>query len=111
MLNESADTLAEKTAEWGAARVDKAMAPILKRIRALESELATLEEPETARGAVQDAAHEWDVAKAAGDFDTLRAMVKRAFPRLTLMPPQRRMDHRVERFDWDGAMLRSGDTA
>jgi site-specific DNA recombinase len=110
MLNESADTLAEKTAEWGAARVDKAMAPILKRLRALESELAGLEEPETARGAVQDAAREWDVAKAAGDFDTLRAMVKRAFPRLTLMPPQRRMDHRMERFDWDGATLPGGDT-
>ena len=110
MLNESADTLAEKTAEWGAARVDKAMAPILKRLRVLESELAGLEQPEAALTAVQDAAREWDAAKAAGDFDTLRAMVKRAFFRLTLMPPQRRMDHRVERFDWDGATLPSGDT-
>jgi hypothetical protein len=110
MLNESADTLAEKTAEWGAARVDKAMAPILKRLRVLESELAGPEQPEAVGTAVQDAAREWDAAKAAGDFDTLRAMVKRAFPRLTLMPPLRRMDHRVERFDWDGATLPSGDT-
>jgi hypothetical protein len=111
MLNESADTLAEKAAEWGMGRVDKAMAPILKRLRMLASELASLEEPESVGGAVQDAARAWDEAKAEGDFDTMRAMVKRAFPRLTLTPPERRMDHRVERFDWDGATRPSGDTA
>jgi DNA invertase Pin-like site-specific DNA recombinase len=105
LLNESADTLAEKTAAWGTARVDKAMAPILKRITSLETELATLEKPEGVHIAARDAAREWDEAKAEGDFDTMRAMVKRAFPRLTLTPPERHMDHRVERFDWDGVTL------
>jgi site-specific DNA recombinase len=111
MLNERADFLAEKTAEWGPERVDKGMAPILKRLGKLRSELAALEEPETAQVAAQDATAEWDKAQAAGDFDTMRAMVKRAFPRLTLIPPARRMDHRVERFDWDGATLPNATVA
>ncbi|MCW6009829.1 recombinase family protein [Micromonospora sp. CPCC 205371] len=104
-LNEQADTLAEKTALWGAARVDKAMGPILRRIDALTKELAGLDAPDTVSAASRDAVREWDQAKERGDIEELRAMVKRAFPRLTITPRQMNQDHRPERFDWDGKTL------
>jgi hypothetical protein len=99
---DSADTLAEKTAEWGIERVEKAMAPILKNIATLKTELAALDEPETADVAAHDAANTWDQATARGDVDTLRTLVRRAFPRLTLIPSDKRGDHSTTRFDWDG---------
>lgn len=43
-LEANADDLAEKVAEWGTARVDKAMAPVLARIKKLEAELAELDD-------------------------------------------------------------------
>jgi site-specific DNA recombinase len=105
-LNQAADDLAEKTARWGAERVDKAMAPILRRIDELTSELATLDRPTNGPAtAVVDAVREWDDAEQRGDLDTLRAMIRRAFPRLTLHPPTYYRDHSVERFDWDGTKL------
>jgi DNA invertase Pin-like site-specific DNA recombinase len=103
MLNESADELAGKTAQWGVERVDKAMAPILRRLDKLHGALAALEEPEDARAATADAAAAWDEAAARGDLDTLRAMTRRAFPRLTLRAGARWGDHSAARFDWDGA--------
>ncbi|WP_322749862.1 MULTISPECIES: hypothetical protein [unclassified Frankia] len=39
-LEDNADSLSEKTATWGVARVDRAMAPILRRIGELRAELA-----------------------------------------------------------------------
>ena len=39
----------------------------------------------------------------SGDLETLRAMVKRAFPRLTLRAPAVYNDNSPTRFDWDGA--------
>ncbi|HEX3781301.1 MAG TPA: recombinase family protein [Pseudonocardiaceae bacterium] len=104
-LDQSADDLAEKTARWGAARVDKAMAPILRRIDGLHVELAKLDEPASTPAAVVDAVRDWNEAEQRGDLDTLRAMVRRAFPRLTLRPPAYYRDHSVGRFDWDGATL------
>lgn len=104
-LNESADSLAEKTAAWGTERVDKAMAPILERLDRLTAELATLDEPTDPVAAATDIADDWDWAAEQGDFDTLRAMIRRALPRLTLRPPARWGDHSVTRFDWDGTTL------
>jgi len=102
-LRESADELATKTAKWGVARVDKAMEPILSRLTLLESALAGIDEPEDADTAAADAAQAWDDAKARGDFPALRAMIKRAFPHLTLRPARKWNDHSPTRFDWDGS--------
>lgn len=93
MLNESADELAGKTAQWGVERVDKAMAPILRRLESLHGALAELEEPEDPHAAAVDAAAAWDDAAARGDLDTLRAMTRRAFPRLTMRAGSRYGDH------------------
>lgn len=101
-LEESADALAEKTAAWGFERVDKAMAPILRRVQALREELAGMAEPESPSVAAADAADAWDRAMETGDTDTLRLMVRRAFPRLTLHPPQHYGDSSLSRLDWDG---------
>ena len=103
LLNESADELAAKTARWGVERVDRAMAPILRRLDELHTALAGVEEPEDAAAAAADAAAAWDNAQARGDLETLRAMVKRAFPRLTLRAPTVYNDNSPTRFDWDGA--------
>lgn len=104
-LNESADTLAGKVAAWGVQRVDKAMEPILTRITAINAELGELDEPEDGHVAAADAARAWDDAMAAEDWSTLRAMVRRAFPKLTVRPQARRGDHSVDRFDFDGTSL------
>jgi site-specific DNA recombinase len=104
-LDEQANTLAEKTAAWGVERVDRAMAPLLRRIDALKSDLAALDEPDTAHAAAEDAEREWDEAKAAGDIERLRSMVKRALPRMALTPRVGNQDHRPERFDWNGKTL------
>lgn len=104
-LNESADTLAEKTAAWGAERVDKAMAPILDRLNRLNAELATLDEPVDGVRVSADVAAEWDQAAERGDFETMRAMIRRAFPRLMLRPPAHFRDHSFTRFDWDGTSV------
>jgi hypothetical protein len=101
-LRESADELAAKTARWGVARVDKAMEPILTRLTELDKALAGIDEPEDADTAAADIAQTWDDAKARGDLDTLRAMIKRAFPNLTLRPATSWNDHSPTRFDWDG---------
>jgi DNA invertase Pin-like site-specific DNA recombinase len=102
LLNDSADELATKTAQWGVERVDRAMTPILRRLDELHTELAGLEEPEDAAAAAADAAAAWDDAQARGDLETLRAMVKRAFPRMTLRAPAVYNDNSPTRFDWDG---------
>jgi hypothetical protein len=39
---------------------------------------------------------------ARNDIPTQRAMIKRAFPKLTLAPPRHFNDHGPERFHWDG---------
>jgi len=101
-LRESADELATKTAKWGVARVDKALEPILARLTQLEIELAGIDEPEDADTAAADVAQAWDDAKGRGDLTALRAMIKRAFPNLTLRPATGWNDHSPARFDWDG---------
>jgi DNA invertase Pin-like site-specific DNA recombinase len=104
-LNEEADKLAGKVAEWGVDRVDAQMSPLLRRIDERKSALARLEEPEDAGAAAADAARAWDEAVAADDMKTLRAMVKRAYPRLTLRPRDYYFDNRVERIDYTGKSL------
>jgi hypothetical protein len=102
-LDTEADALAEKTRAWGAARVDKAMAPILARIEEIREELDALESPELAADIPADyAAQEWDRAFADGDIDALRMMVRTALPNLTIRRPNVRGDHSFARFDWDG---------
>lgn len=101
-LEEAADGLAVKTAEWGLDRVDKAMAPIQARLAELAAELAALDEPEAAEAAATSAVRAWDDAVAAGDRNALRAMIRRAFPNLTLRPPEHWLDHNPARFLWDG---------
>jgi DNA invertase Pin-like site-specific DNA recombinase len=104
-LEESADGLAEKTAEWGLERVNKAMRPITARLETLNAKLASLETPESPVAAAEDAARAWDEAWERGDIPALRAMVKRAFPRLALRPGEYWGDHSPARFDWDGQSL------
>jgi hypothetical protein len=83
-------------------RVDKAMEPILKKLQTLRAERDALEVPDDPHAAVRDAAREWAEAEAAGDIAALRAMVRRAFPNLTLMPARSYGDRSPERFLWDG---------
>jgi DNA invertase Pin-like site-specific DNA recombinase len=104
-LNETADRLATKTAAWGVERVDAAMVPILERVGEIHSELAGLAEPETAEAAAADAAQAWTDAMQRRDFDAMRVMVKRAFPRLALRPQSGWNDHSAERIDLDGECL------
>jgi hypothetical protein len=101
-LEAAADNLAAKTVTWGVDRVDKAMEPILSKLQELRAGRDALEVPDDPHAAMRDAAREWDQAQAAGDIATLRAMVRRAFPNLTLMPASSRGDRSPERFLWDG---------
>jgi DNA invertase Pin-like site-specific DNA recombinase len=105
-LNDSADNLADKTAAWGTERVDRAMAPILQRLDVLNSELAGLDDaPGGPVTVAADMAADWDRAAEDGGLDTMRAMIRRAFPRLALRPQAMQGDFSVTRFDWDGATL------
>jgi hypothetical protein len=101
-LEASVDNVATKIVTWGEDRVDKAMKPILKRISDIKAELATLEEPEDPHAAAADAAQAWDTAQARDDTAALRAMIRRAFPRLVLKPGARYGDRSPQRFLWDG---------
>jgi hypothetical protein len=58
--------------------------------------------PDDPHAAMRDAAREWDEAEAAGDIAALRALVRRAFPNLTLMPARSYGDRSPGRFLWDG---------
>jgi site-specific DNA recombinase len=107
-LEGEADKLAGKVARWGVDRVDAQMEPLLRRVEQLRGDLARIEDPDTEGAAAADAARAWDEAEAAGDFATLRAMVKRAFPRLTLRPREYHYDNRPERADFDGESLPDG---
>ena len=100
-LGESADELAGKTAAWGLARVDKAMAPLLARMDALRSDLAGLAAPNQAQGSADDAVAEWVAAWEGRDMSTMRTLIKRTFPNLTLLPPARHRDHGPHRLVWD----------
>jgi hypothetical protein len=108
-LKDSADGLAEKVAEWGLDRVSLSMTPILRRQQELHDKLARLEEAESGDAAAADAVAAWDEAAKRSDTSTLRAMIKRAFPRLALRPHERWGDHSPARFDWDGASLPHGE--
>lgn len=101
-LTESADELATKTAAWGVARVDKAMAPLLVRIEALHSQLAGLDAPAQADAAAADAVAAWEDANQRGDVIAMRAMIKRTFPNLTVAPQTFYNDHGPHRLLWDG---------
>jgi hypothetical protein len=101
-LEASADELAGKTAAWGLARVEKAMAPMLARINALQSQLATLTGPVPALTESADAVAAWVQAQQRGDLAAVRAMVRRALPNLTVAAQTRRNDHSIARFLWDG---------
>jgi len=109
-LEGEADKLAGKVARWGVDRVDAQMEPLLRRMDVLRAELAGIEEPEDAGAAAADAARAWDEAEHAGDLPTLRAMVRRAFPRLTLRPREYYYDNGPERVDFDGESLQDGKT-
>jgi hypothetical protein len=92
-LSESADELATKTAAWGIERVDKAMAPLLARIDKLRVDLADLDAPDLAQVAAADAVAAWTDATDRGDVAAMRAMVKRTFPKLTVVPQTFYNDH------------------
>jgi hypothetical protein len=66
---------------------------------------AAISDEEDPADAARDAARAWDDAYARQDVEALRAMVKRAFPRLALRPQKAKMDYSPDRFDWDGADL------
>jgi site-specific DNA recombinase len=104
-LTEDTRVLATKTKKWGVERVDLAMEPLLAHIEELEAQKARLGEPESVSVVAADVAREWDEAIASGNLAQARAMVKAAFPYLTLSERVGRLDHRPERFDWQGNML------
>ena len=101
-LETSADELAGKTAAWGLARVDKAMAPLLARVQALRSQLAALDGPGPALHGAADAIQAWDEAMDRHDLPMIRAMIKRAFPHLAIAPQTGRNDHGPHRILRDG---------
>jgi hypothetical protein len=105
VLQKSADGLSQKVATWGLERVDMGMGPILVEIEKIDRKLASLKDEETDEAATEDAARTWDEAYGRGDVQALRAMVKRAFPRLAIRPHERRLHHTADRFDWDGKDL------
>ena len=102
-LNGDADALAGKVAAWGVDRVDKAMRPIADRLDALQKQLASLDGPESQSAAVADTVRDWE----QGTTVDRRAMVRRAFPRLTLRPASSRgvASLNRDRIDWTGATL------
>jgi site-specific DNA recombinase len=100
-LEEAADGLAVKTVDWGLPRVNLAMAPIQARLTELAAQLAALDEPEAAEAAADSAVRAWDDATNAHDIPTRRAMIRRAFPRLTIRPGSVYGDHSPDRFIWD----------
>jgi site-specific DNA recombinase len=102
VLEQRADEVATKVAAWGVDRVDKSMAPLLRRIAELRAQLPALGELEDGRTAAQDAARSWDQAVEQDDFPTMRSMVRRAFPRLAVVAGE---GDSAARFDWDGATL------
>nr|MDT0665699.1 helix-turn-helix domain-containing protein [Micromonospora sp. DSM 115978] len=101
-LDEQMDGLTQRTAAWGLARVDAAMAPLLARSEELAAELDELDEPHGTVRRFDDAAAEWDRAERDGDFDVMRSMVKAAFPNLVLRAARGPSDIDPARFDWDG---------
>ncbi|MGH3565705.1 MAG: recombinase family protein [Pseudonocardia sp.] len=98
----TADDLVTKTATWGVTRVDAAMAPILREITKLQADLARLDEPDTTHAATADAVAAWTEALERGDVTAQRAMIRRAFPNLTLAMPTCYGDHSPDRIAWDG---------
>ena len=100
-LQESADELALKTAKWGVDRVDKAMEPLLARIDKLHTVLSGLDGPKHADTAAADAVAAWDDARSRNDFPAMRAMVKRAFPNITVAAQRHYNDHSPARIVWD----------
>jgi DNA invertase Pin-like site-specific DNA recombinase len=102
VLEQAADGLSQKVATWGLERVENAMGPILKEITKIDQKLATIQDTETLETATRDAASTWNEAVERTDMPALREMVHRAFPRLTIRPPERPHDNRPERFDWEG---------
>jgi hypothetical protein len=105
VLKESADGLSQKVATWGLERVDSAMGPVLEEIEKIDRKLASLNDTETDEAAAKDAAYTWFDAKEREDLVALRAMVKRAVPRLAIRPQVRSMQNTPDRFDWDGKDL------
>lgn len=103
-----ADDLVTKTAQWGVARVDAAMTPILRNIEQLRGELIALDEPDTSTATVTDAVTAWREAIERGDVPAQRALVRRAFPRLTVIMPRYYGDHSPQRFIWDGTATARG---
>jgi len=83
-------------------RAGKAMEPILTKLQTLRAGRDALEAPDDPHAAMRDAARERDEAEAAGDIAALRAMVRRAFPGLTLRPARPGGDRAPERFLRDG---------
>lgn len=73
----------------------------------MRAKLASLDEPDTVGGAAADATKAWRDAVATGDIPAQRALIRRAFPRLTLAMPRRYGDHSPERFIWDGTVVGS----
>jgi hypothetical protein len=102
-LNGDADALAGKVAAWGVDRVDKAMRPIDERLAVLQKQLATLDDPESKGAAAADTVRDWE----QGSTVDRRAMVRRAFPKLTLKPATSRGAASLtkDRLDWHGASL------
>ena len=86
-LNADADTIAEKAADWGPDRVDKALRPILSRVRGLQAQLDALDAPTGPAVDPLAVAADWREASTA----ERRTMVRRAFPDgVTVLPCESR---------------------
>ena len=100
-LEQACDELAGKTAAWGLARVEKAMAPLLARISTLRGELSGLAAPAQAEAAADQAVAAWADAWQRRDYPALRSMVRRVFPNLTITPQARFNHHGPDRIAWN----------
>jgi site-specific DNA recombinase len=105
-LDETGLGVASKAAERGDAWVEAAMGPIDKALAKARAELAALEDGSD-DAHVGNAADDWAQAETSGNIGALRAMIRRAFPNLTIRPATSRgLGARTEvRFDWDGETL------
>jgi hypothetical protein len=99
-LEDDADALADKVATWGAGRVEKSMSKVLEALEVQRGRLGEIDGPEAHSAAHADTVEDWEAA----DIDARRALVKRAFPRLTVLPAGSRGIHgrTADRFAWDG---------
>lgn len=103
-LETDAIAIAGKMGEWGFERVEAATKSIDEQLVKARRELDAIEGSDAEVIAPEDVAATWAEAEESGDLAELRRMVKRAFPRLVILPAtsRGRGARTPERFDLAG---------